>query len=339
MRIVRLANFVAPRSGGLRTALNELGAGYAAAGHEPLLVIPGAESGERETPAGRVISVPGPVVPGTGGYRVIVAREPAPRPPETRSAGGLGPHDAAMDRPVGAIARDPLGHGVAREPRRPLASVRLLPPARSRASARRAGGPAQPGERGRLRSRGLHDGMGGGRVQPPRRAQPGTRAARRRPGPLHPRTPRPGAAPGHQLGRRPRGRQVRHGPRGPGLPSRAVQTADVGSRPASPERARPPDAGPSLRRRAGREGFPVHALPDEEPTGANPSAWASARWLATEGTGWVVRRSRDFLPTLGRLVLSEAWHEIRGQTAVLDDRFHAELDGILRRVDAQPLLA
>ncbi|MEZ0074816.1 SGNH/GDSL hydrolase family protein [Planotetraspora sp. GP83] len=86
-------------------------------------------------------------------------------------------------------------------------------------------------------------------------------------------------------------------------------------------------------------GFPVHALPDEEPTSASPSAWASARWLATEGTGWVVRRSRDFLPTFGRLVLSEAWHEICGQTAVLDDRFHAELDGILRRVDAQHLLA
>ncbi len=36
MRIVRLANFVAPRSGGLRTTLAELGAGYLAAGHEPV---------------------------------------------------------------------------------------------------------------------------------------------------------------------------------------------------------------------------------------------------------------------------------------------------------------
>ena len=35
MRIVRLANFVAPHSGGLRTSLAELGAGYLAAGHEP----------------------------------------------------------------------------------------------------------------------------------------------------------------------------------------------------------------------------------------------------------------------------------------------------------------
>ena len=37
LRIVRLANFVAPASGGLRTALRELGKGYQAAGHEPVL--------------------------------------------------------------------------------------------------------------------------------------------------------------------------------------------------------------------------------------------------------------------------------------------------------------
>ena len=41
LRIVRLANFVAPSSGGLRTALRVLGTGYLAAGHEPVLVIPG----------------------------------------------------------------------------------------------------------------------------------------------------------------------------------------------------------------------------------------------------------------------------------------------------------
>jgi alpha-1,6-mannosyltransferase len=39
MKVVRLANYVAPASGGLRTALRELGAGYLAAGHEPVLVI------------------------------------------------------------------------------------------------------------------------------------------------------------------------------------------------------------------------------------------------------------------------------------------------------------
>lgn len=31
MKIVRLANYVGPRSGGMRTALRELGAGYLAA--------------------------------------------------------------------------------------------------------------------------------------------------------------------------------------------------------------------------------------------------------------------------------------------------------------------
>jgi len=47
VRIVRLANYVAPASGGLRTALRELGAGYQAAGHEPVLVIPGPRPGRR----------------------------------------------------------------------------------------------------------------------------------------------------------------------------------------------------------------------------------------------------------------------------------------------------
>jgi alpha-1,6-mannosyltransferase len=76
LRIVRLANFVTPVSGGLRTALRHLGEGYAAAGHEPVLVIPGAEESDELTPQGRVITVPGPVVPGSGGYRVLPRRAP-----------------------------------------------------------------------------------------------------------------------------------------------------------------------------------------------------------------------------------------------------------------------
>ncbi|MET9197679.1 glycosyltransferase [Streptomyces olivaceus] len=71
LRIVRLANFVAPASGGLRTALRELGRGYRAAGHDPVLVVPGAHADDRETEQGRVITLPGPLLPGTGGYRVL----------------------------------------------------------------------------------------------------------------------------------------------------------------------------------------------------------------------------------------------------------------------------
>jgi alpha-1,6-mannosyltransferase len=74
MRIVRLANFVAPHSGGLRTSLAELGAGYLAAGHEPVLVIPGERNADEQLAQGRVITVRAPRVPFTGGYRVLWRR-------------------------------------------------------------------------------------------------------------------------------------------------------------------------------------------------------------------------------------------------------------------------
>ncbi|KOG40134.1 glycosyltransferase [Streptomyces decoyicus] len=81
LRIVRIANFVTPASGGLRTALRELGAGYRAAGHEPVLIVPGppgtgGRAGLRDeaTAQGRVITVPGPELPGSGGYRMLTDR-------------------------------------------------------------------------------------------------------------------------------------------------------------------------------------------------------------------------------------------------------------------------
>lgn len=75
MRIVRLANFVWPGSGGLRTALHELGAGYLAAGHEPVLVVPGDHDRDERTGQGRVITLRGPVAPLMGGgYRLLLCR-------------------------------------------------------------------------------------------------------------------------------------------------------------------------------------------------------------------------------------------------------------------------
>jgi alpha-1,6-mannosyltransferase len=74
MRIVRLANFVAPRSGGLRTAMRALGSGYLAAGHEPVLVVPGVEAADEMTEQGRLVTLPGPVLPFSGGYRVLLHR-------------------------------------------------------------------------------------------------------------------------------------------------------------------------------------------------------------------------------------------------------------------------
>ncbi|MGG7575259.1 glycosyltransferase [Streptomyces sirii] len=82
LRIVRIANFVTPASGGLRTALRALGEGYRAAGHEPVLIVPGPSEGDGRaggvrdelTGQGRVITLPGPVLPGSGGYRLLTDR-------------------------------------------------------------------------------------------------------------------------------------------------------------------------------------------------------------------------------------------------------------------------
>ncbi|MEU8298042.1 glycosyltransferase [Micromonospora sp. NPDC048909] len=74
LRIVRLANFVTARSGGLRTALRHLGEGYLAAGHEPVLVVPGRRDGDERHPWGRVVTLAGPELPGSGGYRLLTGR-------------------------------------------------------------------------------------------------------------------------------------------------------------------------------------------------------------------------------------------------------------------------
>lgn len=72
MRIVQLANFYSPTSGGLRTAVDVLGRGYVAAGHDRVLVVPGPRGSVRRTESGLVITLPG--APVSGGYRMLFAR-------------------------------------------------------------------------------------------------------------------------------------------------------------------------------------------------------------------------------------------------------------------------
>jgi alpha-1,6-mannosyltransferase len=109
MRIVRLANFVAPHSGGLRTSLAELGAGYLAAGHEPVLVIPGERDSDGQTAQGRVITLRAPQVPFTGGYRVLWRRRPLARLLTRLRPDALEVSDRTTLRWTGAWARE---HGV-----------------------------------------------------------------------------------------------------------------------------------------------------------------------------------------------------------------------------------
>ncbi|MBB3036134.1 glycosyltransferase [Hoyosella altamirensis] len=78
MRIVQLANFYGPRSGGLRTALNNWGAAYAAVGHDVTIVVPGPRDLEEVLPCGvRRITLASLLLPRTGGYRVADPRRVA----------------------------------------------------------------------------------------------------------------------------------------------------------------------------------------------------------------------------------------------------------------------
>jgi len=73
MRVVQVANFYGPRSGGLRTAVDRLGAEYCAAGHEVFLIVPGRHSAHTQMPTGVVrITMPAKLIPFTGGYRAVL---------------------------------------------------------------------------------------------------------------------------------------------------------------------------------------------------------------------------------------------------------------------------
>ncbi|WP_020576972.1 glycosyltransferase [Actinopolymorpha alba] len=71
MRIAQLANFYAPTSGGLRTAVDALGRGYVGAGHERLLLVPGPRDSWHEDEHGLTVTFRAPYLPGTH-YRVVV---------------------------------------------------------------------------------------------------------------------------------------------------------------------------------------------------------------------------------------------------------------------------
>jgi alpha-1,6-mannosyltransferase len=73
MRVVQVANFYGPRSGGLRTAVDRLGAEYCAIGHEVFLIVPGRSPERTELPTGVVrITMPARLIPFTGGYRAVM---------------------------------------------------------------------------------------------------------------------------------------------------------------------------------------------------------------------------------------------------------------------------
>ncbi len=73
MRVVQVANFYGPRSGGLRTAVDRLGAEYCANGHEVFLIVPGSSAERTLLPTGVIrITLPARLIPLTGGYRAVL---------------------------------------------------------------------------------------------------------------------------------------------------------------------------------------------------------------------------------------------------------------------------
>jgi alpha-1,6-mannosyltransferase len=75
MRVVQVANFYGPRSGGLRTAVDRLGAEYCARGHEVFLIVPGQRAERSQLYTGVVrITLSARLIPLTGGYRAVMPR-------------------------------------------------------------------------------------------------------------------------------------------------------------------------------------------------------------------------------------------------------------------------
>lgn len=71
MRIVHVANFYGPSSGGIKTTLHELGRGYLKYGHEFIYIVPGPRYIKEQTPFGLKISLPSFTLPASGGYQII----------------------------------------------------------------------------------------------------------------------------------------------------------------------------------------------------------------------------------------------------------------------------
>lgn len=70
--IAHLANFYGPRSGGLRTTIDQLAAQYAQAGHLMHVIVPGPHDRAQLTPYAVIHEIGAPRIPGSGGYRAIL---------------------------------------------------------------------------------------------------------------------------------------------------------------------------------------------------------------------------------------------------------------------------
>jgi hypothetical protein len=103
----------------------------------------------------------------------------------------------------------------------------------------------------------------------------------------------------------------------------------------SVDRLHPSEAGHRLLARAfadalAARGVTVPEPPSLIPTSPPPRPAASAAWMATRGTQWVVHRSTDLVPSLLSMCAKEWWHTRRGRADLIEGRLATELDDTLK---------
>jgi alpha-1,6-mannosyltransferase len=75
MRILHIANFYGPKSGGIKTTIHYLGNRYQEAGHEFIFVVPGVSYSNSQTAYGRAFHLSSREIPFSGGYRIFKSRK------------------------------------------------------------------------------------------------------------------------------------------------------------------------------------------------------------------------------------------------------------------------
>lgn len=74
MKILHIANFYGPKSGGIKTTIHDLGKRYQVAGHEFTFVVPGVNLSQTTTAYGTALYLSSREIPFSGGYRIFKSR-------------------------------------------------------------------------------------------------------------------------------------------------------------------------------------------------------------------------------------------------------------------------
>lgn len=83
-------------------------------------------------------------------------------------------------------------------------------------------------------------------------------------------------------------------------------------------------------------GIPVGTRPDPEPSNPPPTRLAELAWMATKGTGWVLKRSTDLVPGLLALAVQEAFAKDPGEEPPAEEQAIPAIDmDIAAEPDAQ----